>query len=58
MLDLVGAGQLREGQLRHIAPGMSADVYMASRPDRRFTGVVERAGDVTPDPDVIGKLAG
>jgi multidrug efflux system membrane fusion protein len=48
----------REGQLRHIAPGMRADVYIASRPDRRFTGVVESAGfGVTPDPDVIGKLA-
>jgi multidrug efflux system membrane fusion protein len=47
----------REGQLRHIAPGMRADVYITSRPDRRFTGVVESAGfGVTPDPDVIGKL--
>jgi multidrug efflux system membrane fusion protein len=48
----------REGQLRHIAPGMRADVYITSRPDLRFTGVVESAGfGVTPDPDVIGKLA-
>jgi hypothetical protein len=38
---------------------MSADVYIASRPDRSATGVVESAGfDVTPDPDVTGKLAG
>jgi multidrug efflux system membrane fusion protein len=48
----------REGQLRHIAPGMRADVYITSRPDLRFTGVVESAGfGVTPDPDVIGRLA-
>jgi multidrug efflux system membrane fusion protein len=48
----------REGQLRHTTPGMRADVYIASRPDQRFTGVVESAGfGVTPDPDVIGKLA-
>jgi multidrug efflux system membrane fusion protein len=48
----------REGQLRHITQGMRADVYVASRPDRRLTGIVESAGfGVTPDPDVIGKLA-
>ena len=47
----------REGQLRHIAPGMRAEVYIASRPDRRFRGVVESIGfGVTPDPDVIGEL--
>ncbi len=47
----------REGQLRHIVPGMRADVYIASRPDRRLKGVVESVGfGVTPDPDVIGKL--
>jgi multidrug efflux system membrane fusion protein len=47
----------REGQLRHIVPGVRADVYILSRPERRFTGVVESAGfGVTPDPDVIGHL--
>ena len=45
----------REGQLRNIRPGMPADVYVLSKPDERFSGVVESLGfGVTPDPDVIG----
>ena len=45
----------REGQLEHIAPGMRADVYVMTRPDRRFSGVVDSIGfGVTPDADVIG----
>jgi len=45
----------REGQLRDISPGMQADVYVLSKPDERFSGVVESLGfGVTPDPDVIG----
>jgi len=48
----------REEQLRHIRPGMHADVYVASRPDQRFKGVVDSIGyGVTPDTDVIGHLA-
>ena len=48
----------REGQLRHIRPGMRADIYILSRPGHRFSGVVDSIGfGVTPDPDVIGKLA-
>ncbi|MGB6689959.1 MAG: efflux RND transporter periplasmic adaptor subunit [Terracidiphilus sp.] len=47
----------REGQLRRIEPGMRADVFIMSRPNRRFTGVVESIGfGVTPDADVIGHL--
>lgn len=47
----------REGQLIHIRPGMRADVYIASRPDRRLAGVVESIGfGVTPDADVLGHL--
>jgi multidrug efflux system membrane fusion protein len=35
---------------------MRADVYVMSRPDQRFSGVVESVGfGVTPDPDVIGR---
>jgi membrane fusion protein, multidrug efflux system len=50
-------GNFREGQLRHIAPGMRADVYVLSRPDVRFSAVVDSIGfGVTPDPDVIGRL--
>jgi multidrug efflux system membrane fusion protein len=48
----------REGQLGHIAPGMRADVYVMSNPDRRFSGVVDSIGfGVTPDADVIGTFA-
>ena len=47
----------REGQLQHIAPGMRAEVYVMSKPDVRFTGVVDSIGfGVTPDADVVGKL--
>jgi membrane fusion protein, multidrug efflux system len=50
-------GNFREGQLSHIKPGMRADVYVMSKPDMRFPGVVDSIGfGVTPDPDVIGKL--
>jgi multidrug efflux system membrane fusion protein len=50
-------GNFREGQLSAIKPGMRADVYVLSRPDVRFSGVVDSVGfGVTPDPDVFGKL--
>jgi membrane fusion protein, multidrug efflux system len=50
-------GNFREGQLAHIAPGMRADVYVLSRPDVKFSAVVDSIGfGVTPDPDVIGRL--
>ena len=48
----------REGQLGHITPGMRADVYVMSKPDRRFAGKVDSIGfGVTPDADVIGTFA-
>jgi multidrug efflux system membrane fusion protein len=47
----------REGQLQHIAPGMRADVYVLSKPNERFFGVVDSIGfGVTPDADVVGRL--
>jgi multidrug efflux system membrane fusion protein len=47
----------REGQLQHIAPGMRAEVYVMSKPDIRFTGVVDSIGfGVTPDADVVGRI--
>ena len=47
----------REGQLRHIHPGMHAIVYLMSRPNERFRAEVDSVGfGVTPDPDVIGHL--
>jgi membrane fusion protein, multidrug efflux system len=49
---------LREGQLKRISPGMRAEVYVLSKPSVRFTGVVDSIGfGVTPDPDLIGRLA-
>lgn len=50
-------GNFREGQLQHIKPGMRADVYVLSRPNELFSGVVDSLGfGVTPDPDLIGTL--
>src|SRR5580658_743421 len=50
-------GNFREGQLQHIAPGMRADVYVLSKPDMRFSGLVDSiAFGVTPDADVIGRF--
>ena len=47
----------REGQLRHIRPGMKADVFIMSRPSQRFPAVVDSIGfGVTPDQDVVGRL--
>jgi multidrug efflux system membrane fusion protein len=47
----------REGQLQHIAPGMRADVYVLSKPNVRFAGVVDSIGfGVTPDADVVGRF--
>ena len=47
----------REGQLQHIAPGMRTDVYVMSKPDVHFSGVVDSIGfGVTPDADLVGRL--
>jgi multidrug efflux system membrane fusion protein len=47
----------RETQLQHIRPGMSADVYIMSRPDLRLHGVVDSVGyGVTPDADIVGRI--
>jgi multidrug efflux system membrane fusion protein len=48
----------REGQLQRIAPGMRADVYIMSKPNERFSGVVDSLGfGVTPNADVVGRFA-
>lgn len=48
----------RETQLHHIYPGMKADVYVLSRPNIRFHGVVDSIGfGVTPDADIVGKIS-
>ena len=47
----------REGQLQHVAPGMRADVYVLSKPNLRFSGVVDSIGfGVTPDADLVGRF--
>jgi membrane fusion protein, multidrug efflux system len=47
----------REGQLSHIVPGMRADVYVMSKPNVRFSGIVDSIGfGVTPDADLIGRF--
>jgi membrane fusion protein, multidrug efflux system len=47
----------RETQIRRITPGMEADIYVLSQPNRKFKGVVDSVGfGVTPDGDLIGKL--
>ena len=46
----------RETDLRNIQAGTPVDVYLISRPDRKFQGVVESIGfGVTPDESLIGK---
>jgi membrane fusion protein, multidrug efflux system len=50
-------GNFREGTLQRIVPGMRADVYVLSKPNVRFSGIVDSIGfGVTADPDVIGHL--
>jgi membrane fusion protein, multidrug efflux system len=47
----------RETQLKHIQPGMTADVYVMSDPGLRYTGVVESTGyGVIPDPSIVGRI--
>jgi len=46
----------RETDLRNIQAGTPVDVYLMSKPDRAFQGVVESIGfGVTPDESLVGK---
>ncbi len=48
----------RETQLHHIRPGMTADIYVMSRPSVRYKGVVDSVGfGVTPDADIVGHVS-
>ncbi|RZU40186.1 efflux RND transporter periplasmic adaptor subunit [Edaphobacter modestus] len=48
----------RETQLRHIHPGMHADVYVLSRPSIRYDGIVDSIGyGVQPDTTLVGSFA-
>jgi multidrug efflux system membrane fusion protein len=47
----------RETQLKHVQPGMYADVYILSAPRLRLSGVVESIGyGVSPDPSLVGRI--
>jgi multidrug efflux system membrane fusion protein len=47
----------RETQLRHIHPGMHADVYVLSRPNIRYDGIVDSVGfGVQPDSTLTGSF--
>jgi membrane fusion protein, multidrug efflux system len=49
----------RETQLHRIQPGMQAEVYVMSRPNVRYKGIVDSIGfGVTPDMDLVGRIAG
>jgi multidrug efflux system membrane fusion protein len=48
----------RETQLRHVRPGMHADVYVLSRPNVRYNGVVDSVGyGVQPDSSLVGTFS-
>jgi len=48
----------RETQLKHIHPGMHADVYVLSRPNVRYDGVVDSVGfGVQPDATLVGSFS-
>ena len=48
----------RETQLRRIRPGMRADVYVLSRPNVRYDGVVDSVGfGVQPDSTMVGSFS-
>jgi membrane fusion protein, multidrug efflux system len=48
----------RETQLKHILPGMAADVYVLSRPSVRYDGIIDSVGfGVQPDTTLVGSFA-
>jgi multidrug efflux system membrane fusion protein len=48
----------RETQLGHIHPGMHADVYVLSRPNVRYDGIVDSVGfGVQPDTTLVGSFS-
>jgi multidrug efflux system membrane fusion protein len=48
----------RETQLKHIHPGMHADVYVLSRPNVRYDGIVDSVGfGVQPDSTLVGSFS-
>jgi len=48
----------RETELTRIQPGTKADVYVMSRPNQKFAGVIDSVGfGVTPDTSLVGTLS-
>lgn len=48
----------RETQLKHIYPGMKADIWLMSNVGHRIDGVVESTGyGVVPDPAILGSIS-
>ena len=48
----------RETQLHHIRPGMHADVYVLSRPQVKYDGVIDSVGfGVQPDSTLVGTFS-
>jgi len=48
----------RETQLKHVKPGMHADVYVLSRPNVRYDGAVDSVGfGVLPDTTLVGSFS-
>jgi len=48
----------RETELKHLQPGMKADVYVMSHPGQKFEGTLESTGfGVTPDASLIGNMS-
>lgn len=48
----------REGEIRHFAPGSTAEVYLLSAPNRRFVGKVEGVGWAVAPRDEIDLASG
>jgi membrane fusion protein, multidrug efflux system len=47
----------RETQLHRIQPGMHADIYVMSRPQKHYDGVVDSVGyGVRPDTSLVGNF--
>ena len=51
-------GNFKETQLHHIAPGLPADIYLMTRPDLHFHGVVESIGFGVSPEDISGAQSG
>ena len=51
-------GNFKETQLHHIAPGMPADVFLMTRPDIHFHGVIQSIGFGVSPPDNTGAQSG